>query len=66
MPRSFLYVLSNLNIESHRASKKGNNEGSMGSKSKYRTMKSSQNIQKESGTKNQKKENTLDIISKSL
>ncbi len=47
------------------ASKKGNNEGSMGSKSKYRTMKSSQNIQKGSGTKNQKRENTLDIISKS-
>ena len=39
----------------------------MGSKSKYRTMKSSQNIQKGSGTKkNQEKENTLDIISKSL
>jgi len=56
-----------LNIESHRASKKGNNEGSMGSKSKYRIMKSSQNIQKESGPKKiKKKENTLDIISKSL
>ena len=39
----------------------------MGSKSKYRNMKSYQNIQKGSGTKeNQKKENTLDIISKSL
>ncbi len=39
----------------------------MGSKSKYRTMKSSQNTQKGSGTKeNQKKENPLDIISKSL
>lgn len=39
----------------------------MGSKSKYRTMKSIQNIQKGSGTKkNQKQENTLDIISKSL
>ncbi len=38
----------------------------MGSKSKYRTMKSSQNIQKGSGTKKSKKENTLDIISKSL
>ncbi|WP_282089230.1 hypothetical protein [Aquimarina algiphila] len=45
--------------------KKGNNEGSMGSKSKYQTMKSSQNIQKGSGTKNQK-ENTQDIISKSI
>lgn len=38
----------------------------MGSKSKYRTMKSSQNIQKGSETKKSKKENTLDIISKSL
>ena len=39
----------------------------MGSKSKYRIMKSSQNIQKESGPKKiKKKENTLDIISKSL
>ena len=39
----------------------------MGSKSKYRTMKSIQNIQKGSGTKkNQNQENTLDIISKSL
>ena len=44
----------------------------MGSKSKYRIMKSSQNIQKGSGTKSYKtsnagkKENTLDIISKSL
>ena len=46
--------------------KKGNNEGSMGSKSKYQTMKSSQNIQKGSGTKKIKKENTLDIISKSI
>jgi len=31
-------------------------EGSMGSKSKYRTMKSSQNIQKGSNTKKIKKE----------
>jgi hypothetical protein len=39
----------------------------MGSKSTYRTMKSSQNIQKGSGTKIKKKEeNTLDTISKSL
>lgn len=38
----------------------------MGSKSKYQTMKSSQNIQKGSGTKKPKKENTLDIISKSI
>lgn len=39
----------------------------MGSKSKYRVMKSSQNIQQGSGTKEKsKKENTLDILSKSL
>ncbi len=38
----------------------------MGSKSKYQTMKSSQNIQKGSGAKKIKKENTLDIISKSI
>jgi hypothetical protein len=39
----------------------------MGSKSKYRTMNSSQIIQKGSGTKKiKKKENTLDIISKSI
>jgi hypothetical protein len=39
----------------------------MGSKSKYKTMKSSQNIQKGSGTKeNQKRKTLLDIISKSI
>ena len=39
----------------------------MGSKSKYRTMKSSQNIQKGSGTKeNQKRKTLQDILSKSL
>lgn len=38
----------------------------MGSKSKYQTMKSSQNIQKGSGTKKPKKENTQDIKSKSI
>ncbi len=38
----------------------------MGSKSKYSTMKSSKNIQKESETKKSKKrENTQDIVSKS-
>jgi hypothetical protein len=66
LPRSFLYVLSNLNIETYQALKKGNNEGSMGSKSKYQIMKSSENIQKGSETKNQKKENTPDTISKSI
>lgn len=70
---SFLYVLPRPDIESLQATKKGNDEGSMGSKSKYRTMKSSQNIQKGNGTKKNKKclldtgkENTPDIISKSL
>jgi len=39
----------------------------MGSKSKYRTMKSYQNIQKGSGTKkNQKRKTLQDIISKSF
>jgi hypothetical protein len=39
----------------------------MGSKSKYKTMKSSQNIQKGSETKKIKKRKTLlDIISKSI
>lgn len=38
----------------------------MGSKSKYPIMKSSQTIQKGSETIKSKKENTLDIISKSL
>jgi len=46
--------------------KKGNDEGAMGSKSKYQTMKSFQNIQKGSATKKIKKENTQDIISKSI
>ncbi|WP_242206460.1 hypothetical protein [Aestuariivivens insulae] len=42
-------------------------EGSTGSKSKYLTMKSYQNIQKGSGTKkNQKRKTLLDTISKSL
>jgi hypothetical protein len=49
-----------------KSNKKGINDGSMGSKSKHRIMKSSQNIQKESGTKKNKKEITPDIISKSF
>jgi len=67
VPRSFLYVLPSLNIESHQASKKDNSEGSTGSKSNHRIMKSYQNIQKGSGTKkNQKRKTLLDTISKSL
>ena len=38
----------------------------MGSKSKSKLMKSYKNIKKEAGLKKQKKENALDIISKSL
>ncbi len=38
----------------------------MGSKSKMNLMKSYKNIQKEAGLKKQKKENALDIISKSF
>ena len=38
----------------------------MGSKSKTNLMKSYKNIKQEAGLKKQKKENALDIISKSL
>ncbi|WP_445956670.1 hypothetical protein [Yeosuana sp.] len=55
VPHSFLYVLPSLNIGSHQASKKDNSEGSTGSKSNYRIMKSYQNIQKGSGTKKKSK-----------
>ncbi len=46
--------------------KKVTADGSMGSKSKSNIMKSYKNIKKEAGLKKQKKENALDIISKSL
>ena len=46
--------------------KKVTADGSMGSKSKSKIMKSYKNIKKEAGLKKQKKENALDIISKSL
>ncbi|SDS55339.1 hypothetical protein SAMN04487764_2483 [Gillisia sp. Hel1_33_143] len=46
--------------------KKVTADGSMGSKSKLNIMKSYKNIKKEAGLKKQKKENALDIISKSL
>jgi len=36
----FLYVLTNLNIESTKQQKEGNSDGSMGSKSKMDLMKS--------------------------
>tara|TARA_R110002126_G_scaffold281505_1_gene429320 strand:+ start:389 stop:607 length:219 start_codon:yes stop_codon:yes gene_type:complete len=68
VPRSYLYVPNSINIESTTASKKGNSDGSMGSKSKTKTMKSCRNNKTEAiqKLKNQKKENALDIISKSL
>ena len=46
--------------------KKVTADGSMGSKSKSNIMKSYKNIKKEAAQKKQKKENALDIISKSL
>ena len=46
--------------------KKVTADGSMGSKSKSNIMKSYKNIKKEAGLKKQKKENALDIISKSF
>ena len=50
------------------ATKKGNSEGAMGSKSKTNLMKSYKIIKKdaEQKLKKQQKENALDIISKSL
>ncbi|WP_136073131.1 hypothetical protein [Candidatus Ulvibacter alkanivorans] len=64
----FLYALPNLNIVPHQATKKGNSDGSMGSKSKTNLMKSYEKIKKEAELKlkKQKRENALDIISKSL
>jgi hypothetical protein len=62
----FYKSLSIPNIENVSATKKGTADGSMGSKSKLNSMKSYKNIKKEAGLKKQKKENALDIISKSL
>ena len=58
--------LSIPNIENVSATKKGNSEGAMGSKSKINLMKSYKNIKKEAAPKKTKKENAQDIISKSL
>ena len=65
---TYLYVLPSPDIVSHQATKKGNSDGNMGSKSKTNLMKSYEKIKKEAGLKlkKQKKENALDIISKSL
>jgi hypothetical protein len=67
-PSHFLYVLTNLNIERHQATKKDNGGGSIGSKSKMNLMKSYKFNKKvaEQKLKKQKKENALDIISKSI
>ena len=56
------------NIENVSATKKGNSDGSMGSKSKTEIMESYEINKREAETKlkKQKKENALDIISKSL
>ena len=61
----FYKSLSIPNIENVSATKKGNSEGAMGSKSKLNIMKSYKNIKKEAAPKT-KKENAQDIISKSL
>jgi len=54
-------------LKSCKQQKKITAEGSMGSKSTYRTRKSYQNIQKGSDSKeNQKRKTLLDINSKSI
>lgn len=67
-PLRFLYALPNLNIVPDQATKKGNSDGSMGSKSKTNLMKSYKinKKQAEPKLKKQKRENALDIISKSI
>ncbi len=62
----FYKSLSIPNIENVSATKKGNSEGTIGSKSKMNLMKSYKNIKKEATPKKQKKENAPDIISKSF
>ncbi|MCX2838267.1 hypothetical protein OQ279_08885 [Salinimicrobium sp. MT39] len=62
----FYKSLSIPNIENISATKKGNSDGTTGSKSKMNIMKSYKNIKKEAGPKKQKKENAQDTISKSL
>ncbi|PHR11285.1 MAG: hypothetical protein COA40_11760 [Aequorivita sp.] len=63
---TFYKSLSIQNLENVSATKKGNSEGAMGSKSKMNLMKSYKNIKKEATPKKTKKENAQDIISKSL
>lgn len=68
MPRSYLYVLPSLDIVGVTASKKGNRDGTMGSKSKTNLMKSYRinKMEAEQKLKIKKWENTQDIISKSV
>ncbi len=65
---SFLYVLPSPDFEPPTASKKGNSESTMGSKTKINLMKSYASNKTETKRKfeNQKKENAQDIISKSI
>jgi hypothetical protein len=55
-------------LKSNKQQKEGNSDGSMGSKSKINLMKSYKINKKEAEQKiiKQKKENALDIISKSI
>jgi len=64
----YLYALPSPDIVSRQATKKGNSDGSMGSKSKTETMKSYRTLKNEAEQKlkNKKKENAPDIISKSV
>ncbi|MDO7172542.1 hypothetical protein [Mariniflexile sp. AS56] len=61
---TFYKSLSIPNIENVSATKKGNSESTMGSKSKMNLMKSYKNIKKEAAPKKTNKENAPDIISK--
>jgi len=62
----FYKSLSIPTLENVSATKKGNSDGAIGSKSKMNLMKSYKNIQKEAAPKKTKKENAPDIISKSF
>ena|GEM_PF-32131 len=64
---SFLYALPSLDFVPWKATKKGNGDGSVGSKSKLKPMKSYQILKNEAAQKNKnKKENALGVISKSF
>tara|TARA_R110002096_G_scaffold281751_1_gene475847 strand:+ start:241 stop:486 length:246 start_codon:yes stop_codon:yes gene_type:complete len=65
---TFYKSLSIPNIENASATKKGNSDGTIGSKSKIKMMKSYTNNKKEveQKLKNKKEESVLDIQSKSI